>query len=763
MRRSLRLLVLLLFSALPALSAGFSTQRLREIDTTIERAIAEQQIPGGVFWLERDGEIYSKPYGRRSVEPESEPMTLDTIFDAASLTKVMATTPAVVILVEEGKIDLDSPVSRYIPEFSGNGREAVTVRQLLTHTSGLRPGLIATEWTGYARGIELAAAELPLHTPGTNFVYSDINYLLLGEIVRRVSGEPLHAFAQRRIYRPLQMKDTGFLPPESKRSRIAPTERFEGEGILRGRVHDPTSRRMDGVAGSAGLFTTAHDLARYARMLLSEGKLEGVRVLKPETIQLMTAVNTPSALWVRRGLGWDLDSTYSRPRGKTFPLGSFGHTGWTGTFVWIDPHSDTFYLFLSNRVHPDGKGDVIAMQRVLGTLAAEAVTGVDFASYKGIGPRTSLGTLNGIDVLVAEKFATLQGLKIGLITNHTGRSRQGASTIDLLHNAPGVKLVALFSPEHGIRGDRDEKVSDDRDSRTGLPIFSLYGETRKPTLEQLDGLDALVFDVQDIGARFYTYPSTMGLAMEAAGEAKIRFFVLDRINPITGQFVEGPLREGEGSFIAWHPIVVRHGMTIGELAQMFKVERNLPVDLTVIKLQKWVRGAWQDETGIPWINPSPNMRSLNAATLYPGVCLLERTEFSVGRGTETPFEVIGAPYVNEKVLADAMESAVLPGIRFEPVRFTPNASVFKGQACGGVRMRITNRDALRSVDLGIVLAQTLHRLYPEHFSVGKVNDLLRHPPTIEGIRAGENLSAIRRIWAAGHADFLKRRERFLLY
>ena len=749
--------------ATPVFSDTFSPQRLREIDLTIERAVTEQRIVGGLFWLERHGEIYRKTYGQRAIVPRDEAMTLDTIFDVASLTKVVATTPAIMILVERGKVDLAAPVSRYISEFSGGGREVVTVRQLMTHTSGLRPGLIATDWAGYDTGIRLTVAEKPLHPPGSTFIYSDLNFILLGEIVRRVSATPLQDFVQKQIFRPLGMNETGFLPARRRRGRIAPTEETDDAGLLRGRVHDPTARRMGGIAGHAGLFTTAHDLARYARMIQAGGTLEGVRVLAPESVRLMTSLQTGPNLPMRRGLGWDIDSTYSRPRGNTFPLGSFGHTGWTGTFLWIDPFSQTFYVFLSNRVHPDGQGSVLELQRTLGTLAAEA-TGVDFASLRGtVNPRARYETLNGIDVVAAENFAPIHGLRIGLITNQSGRDRAGRSTIDLLHSASTVKLRALFSPEHGIRGDRDELIADDRDTKTGLPIYSLYGKSKRPSAEQLEGLDALVFDVQDIGARFYTYVSTMGHAMEAAAEAGLRFFVLDRINPITGQFVEGPVRDGDAAFTAWHPIVVRHGMTVGELALMFKEERGLKLDLTVVRLRNWQRWLWQDQTWIPWVNPSPNMRSLTAATLYPGVCLLEATEVSVGRGTATPFEIVGAPYIDEEAFAAALEKAVLPGARFEPVRFTPDDSVFKGQLCKGVRMRITNRDALASVDIGIVMAQLLHQMYPRNFTLSKVNNLLRHPATIDAIRRGENLSAIKKLWNAELADFRKRREKYLLY
>ena len=286
-------------------------------------------------------------------------------------------------------------------------------------------------------------------------------------------------------------------------------------------------------------------------------------------------------------------------------------------------------------------------------------------------------------MLVREKFAPLKGLRIGLVTNHTGEDRERNPTIDLLKNAPGVELKVLFSPEHGIRGAVDEGVGDSVDQKTGLPIYSLYGERTKPTPEQLKDLDALVFDIQDIGCRFYTYTATMGLTLAAAGENGKKYFVLDRVNPINGTMIDGPVRVGKGSFVAYHEVPLRYGMTIGELARMCNAERNCKADLTVIQVENWQRDSWFDQTGLPWTNPSPNMRSLPAAILYPGIGLLE-SALSVGRGTDTPFEVIGAPYADDVKLADALNAAGLPGVRFMPVQFMPTYSVHKGQLCKGV-------------------------------------------------------------------------------
>jgi len=769
----------------------FFEEKLKEIDASISLAISDGHCPGGVLWLERNGAAYHKAFGNRAIEPAREPMTEDTLFDAASLTKVVATTPAIMKLTEEGKLDLGAPVSRYIPEFSGGGKEAVTVRHLMTHTSGLRPDLsLDTVWKGVERAIELACAETLITPPGTAFRYSDINFILLGEIVHRVSGQPLDQFCRAEIFSPLKMNDTQFLPPASLRARVAPTERLKAStngsstsdlaapDILRGVVHDPTSRRMGGVAGHAGLFTTAADLARYSRMMLNRGELEGVRVFKPETVALMTSVQTSESAPARRGLGWDIDSPYAGPRGEWLPIGSYGHTGWTGGSLWIDPFSRTFIIFLSNRNHPTEAGNVIPLRRTIGTLAAEAVRDFNFLHVPGAlaakpavsgnnrnASRESIRSevLCGIDVLVRDKFAALRGLKIGLVTNQTGVDRRRRATIDLLQKAEDVQLMALFSPEHGIRGVLDEKIGDSRDEKTGLPIYSLYGEKRAPTPEQLAGLDALVFDIQDVGCRFYTYISTLGECIVAAAQAGKKIIVLDRPNPITGRRVEGPMLNAERSFTAWHELPLRHGMTVGELAKLFVMERAPAADLNVVACAGWQRDMWFDETALPWTNPSPNMRSLSAALLYPGVGLLEFCNVSVGRGTDRPFEMFGAPYMDDARLASAMAAANLPGLRVVPVHFTPNASVFKGQECKGVQFIVTDRQNFAPVDLGIVLATTLHSLYPRDLKIEKLSRLLAHPATLDAIRAGKSLTEIKTLWAKDRERFAEVRDRCLLY
>ncbi len=366
-----------------ALTEVFRSEKLSAIDAAIGNAIASNRCPGGVFWLERHGTVYSKAYGHRAVAPSPELASLDTIYDAASLTKVMATAPAVALLIEQGRIDPERPLAHYLPAFAAHGKETITVRQVFTHASGLRPGLGGGVWSGSDKALELACDEKPTHPPDTKFVYSDINFILLGKLVETVSGQSLDAFCEAHLYRPLGMHDTGYRPLQRGMplDRIAPTECRGGDGCFRGEVHDPTARKMGGVAGHAGLFTTAADVARFCGMLDAGGILDGVRVMRPQTVARMIAVQTPPNL-PKRGLGWDIDSPYAGPRGSLFPVGSFGHSGWTGTSLWQDPGSHTWVIFLSNRNHPTEEGNILALRRQLGTLAAESLIGVEFGSLR---------------------------------------------------------------------------------------------------------------------------------------------------------------------------------------------------------------------------------------------------------------------------------------------------------------------------------------------------------------------------------------------
>ena len=792
----------------PPAIVGLSAERLARIDSVIRESIEKKELPGAVLLVARHGRVvWRKAYGARAVEPQREAMTVDTIFDLASLTKVVATTTSIMILIEQGKVRLNDSVVKFIPEMKGGGRDAITIEHLLTHMTGFAPDFDLRErWIGYEEAIKHLYREPLRAQPGTRFVYSDINYIALGEVVHRVSGLMLDEFAKRSIFAPLGMRDTGFRPDTKLKSRIAPTEKRRGqmnylgdtgadagpeaEQWLRGQVHDPTSFRMGGVAGHAGLFSTADDLAIFCQMLLNGGLFNGVRILGPMTIATMTRPHAVAENGSARGLGWDIASSFSANKGDLFPLGSFGHTGFTGTSIWIDPASDSFVIFLSNRVHPDGKGDVGPLRGRIASIVASSIVDTTvakareesasaaadlLASLARLNANSVRGTVNentitdaqvltGIDVLERDGFKQLNGMRIGLVTNQTGRDRSGRSTIDILFKAPSVKLVALFSPEHGIRGVADEKVSDTKDEQTGLPIYSLYGETRRPKPEQLKDLDALVYDIQDVGARFYTYITTLGYVLEEGAKVKLPVFVLDRPNPINGIDVEGPLADQDKlSFIAYHTIPVRHGLTVGELARFYNEERHIGADLRVIKMENWRRAMWFDATGLVWINPSPNMRSLTEAALYPGVGLLEATNLSVGRGTDTPFEVIGAPWLDGPSLATYLNARRIPGVRFIPLRFTPKSSVFKNEECKGVNIAVTDRAKFQSVSTGIEIAAALHQLFPTQWKIDGYSHLLVNSDALERLKRGDSPEEIVRSWRTSLESFQRARAKLLLY
>jgi uncharacterized protein YbbC (DUF1343 family)/CubicO group peptidase (beta-lactamase class C family) len=792
----------------PPVNVGFSAEHLGRMDQIIQASIEKHELPGAVVLVARHGRVvWRKAYGARAVEPQREPMTTNTIFDLASLTKILATATSIMILVERGDVRLGDQIVKFIPEMKGDGRDAITIEQLLTHTAGFAPDFDLKErWSGYDEAMKRLYREPLRAQPGARFVYSDINYIALGEVVHRISGITLDEFARQNIFGPLGMRDTGFRPDAKLVPRIAPTEKrrgqmdylgdtganagSEGEQWLRGQVHDPTSFRMGGVAGHAGLFSAADDLAIFCQMILNGGNYNGARILSPLSVATMTQPHAVSEDGAARGLGWDIATSFSSNKGDLFPLGSFGHTGFTGTSFWIDPASDSFVIFLSNRVHPDGKGDVGPLRGRVASIVASSTTDTtvikarEEAANAATALLASVARLNstsritntsnhavadaqvltGIDVLERDGFKQLAGLRVGLVTNHTGRDRSGRQTIDVLSKATNVKLVALFAPEHGIRGEADENVSDTKDEQTGLPIYSLYGESRRPRPEQLKDLDALVYDIQDVGVRFYTYTTTLGYLMEEAAKAKVPVFILDRPNPINGVDVEGPLADADKlSFTAYHTIPVRHGLTVGELAGLYNDERKIGCDLRVIKMENWRRPMWFDSTGLTWVNPSPNMRSLTEAALYPGIGLLEATNISVGRGTDTPFEVIGAPWVDGQKLASYLNGRKIAGVRFVPIHFTPKSSVFKNEDCSGVNIVVTDRSRFQSVFTGVEIAVALHQLFPSEWKVDSYSRLLVNADALERLKRGDAPEAIIRSWVAKLSEFQRARTRVLIY
>ncbi|MGD0729997.1 MAG: serine hydrolase [Terracidiphilus sp.] len=787
-----------LFAALLCVCAAAAQGDFSTADRILTNAVDNHQIPGAVLVVGHQGKVvYRRAYGWRALEPARESMTLDTVFDMASLTKALITATAVMQLYERKKISPNEPVSKYLPEFAANGKQDITIRQLLTHYSGLPPDLNLTDaWEGKQEAYNRAFAIAQSHPAGVQFVYSDINFIVLGALVEKLSGLKLDEYARRYIIAPLGLEHTRFLPPASWLPLIAPTQYDRGT-MLRGVVHDPTSRRMGGVAGHAGLFSTADDVATIAQNLLD--RLAGRPSKFPLSRALLEKMVTPeqpptgTAL---RGFGWDIDSPFSSNRGTLFPVGSFGHTGFTGTSLWMDPVSNTYVVLLTNSVHPNGPRSITALRGKVadavatalgihgdgGALAAR-ITGYNEAMTGARRWTARNGTVKtGIDVLEGDHFSELAELahrhggklRMGLLTNQTGVDAQGRRTIDVLFHdtppaVPGLTLITLFSPEHGISGSLDQPgVADTVDAATGLPVISLYGASdaqRRPSLESMRALDAVVIDLQDGGVRFYTYETVVGYFLQAAAQTGTEIVILDRPDPINGAFVQGPPSDpGKESYVNFMPIPVRHGMTLGELARWFNEQRGIHAHLTVVAMEGWQRGDWFDSTGLAWIDPSPNLRDLEEATLYPALGLIETTNVSVGRGTDTPFELFGAPWIESRALAQFLNRRFLSGVRFLPVDFTPQKPYpYAGELCHGVRVLVTDRNALDAPELGVEIASALHRLYQEKFQMEKMNTLLVNQTVLDGLKAEVDPQRLAEGWRAALEAFETERQKALLY
>jgi SSS family transporter len=1010
-----------------ATAPDFST-----VSKLINDAIAQKKLPGAVVVIGHGGKmLFEQAYGDRKLAGEpgldgkpspAEPMTEDTIFDMASLSKVLSTSVAVMQLVEQGKLSLDAPVATYLPRFVSDAppdprRAQVTLRMLLTHTSGEAPDVDLKDPWGLAapdkaEGIRRALATPLLNAPGTKFVYSDINFILLGHLVETISGESLDAYALDHIFKPLGMTHTRYLPysktcgfvspsnidaahtydPAASTlpracdetywsgkliPQIAPTAHDDElnaqvnpnfGNLLRGTVDDPTTRRMGGVAGHAGVFSTAHDVSLYAEALLDKLLFDtGPFPLKQSTLREMTMPQQPSTVQPAtiltrdpskptptllatqgtplRGFGWDINTAFSRPRGAIFPTvtpsqptsatPSFGHTGYTGTSIWIDPGTNTYVILLANAVHPHAGASISPLRGEVATAAAQALQlgqpSTQASGYqpfdcdgKPAGPyitaeqraknetfcatsgvicdnvlvcatgstlatsqqhveiliaaeaakQSAAKTLTGIDALESTHYAALAAaatqhgghLNLGLLTNQTGLDAQGRRTVDLLATdapkyVPALRLTTLFSPEHGIFGAQDSvHPSTEIDPATRLPVTGLYGThdaDRRPSHEQLKSLDAVVIDLQDAGARFYTYETVTAYFLEAAAQEQalyhhdLEIIVLDRPDPVGGA-VQGPVSDADlASYINYMPLPPRHGMTLGELARYMNAEatasaaaveilsgttsstaadaqhattaatpqrpsesahssstnaatpdsstnsdipqqtKGLHAHLTVIPMQHWTHAEYYDQTGLPWIDPSPNLRSLTAATLYTGVALLETTNVSVGRGTAMPFEQIGAPYIDAQQLAAYLTGRHIPGVQFAPTTFTPTGTYpYHGETIPGLSIQLTDRQQLNAPELGIELLSALQHLYPapepaeETGSVAKLASTSSKPDrsappttfnlahairivssadTLAALARGDDPRAIAADWAPALAAFRERRTHYLLY
>ncbi|WP_338524876.1 exo-beta-N-acetylmuramidase NamZ domain-containing protein [Pseudomonas batumici] len=759
-------------------AADLDTAARLQATQIVEGQIAAGRIPGAVVLIgDATHVFYREAFGLRATLPDREPMTLNTEFDLASLTKVIATTTAIMQLAEAGRIDLNAPVTRYWPAFAANGKDAVTVHDLLAHTSGLRPDLLARPTQPGREGVLKAiAAERPRSAPGERVIYSDLNFVVLGELVERISQRPLDAYCQAHIFAPLGMRDTLFLPDAGRTARTAPTL-ADSSRVRRGQVHDPTAQWMDGVSGNAGLFSTADDLARFAQMLLNDGHAGATRILQPQSIAALAAAAPPLSAVPWRGLGWELAAPLVSNHDRLPPIGVIGHTGYTGTGLWVDLVTHQFMVILSNRVYPRGGGDARPLRSQLLALLASRTPPMGAAQIGRLLPSalptlraaerlpTSTGPVQaGIDVLEAQQFAPLAGLRVGLLTNRSGFDAEGRRTVDVLAHAPGVTLAALFSPEHGLNTDMDERVGDVPDPATGLIVHSLYGATRRFPSDSLRGLDALVFDIQDAGVRFFTYETTLGYALEAAAARGIPLFVLDRPDPLGAQRFGGPVLDSQReSFTGYFPAPLVPGMTLGELANLFNRNKHIGADLRVVPMQGYRRAMTFADTGLGWVPPSPNLRTLPQLDLYPDIGLLEGANLSVGRGTAHPFEWIGAPWIDATRLANAL-NALDTGAHFEAVDFVPTESTWRGRLCHGVSItRDTTSLPHPVASLGLTLLATLHALYPDTFDLAATRASVGSQAVWQAIHDGATADAAQALDATALEHFAQLRQESLYY
>ncbi|WP_419539619.1 exo-beta-N-acetylmuramidase NamZ domain-containing protein [Paraburkholderia bengalensis] len=767
----------------------FDEQARTVLSQIVSEEIADGRVPGTVIIAgTAESQTWQLVQGNRMLRPRIEPMTADTVFDLASLTKVVATTTAIMQLVERGKLDLAAPAARYWPAFGANGKAQITIQQLLSHTSGLpaEPPGHAGSWHGTTRDALLRSiADIrPVAMPDERIIYSDVNFIVLGELVTRVTGLALDAYCREFIFRPLGMKDAGFTPDAAHAARSAPTT-ADSLGMRQGRVHDPLASALQGVAGNAGLFSTADDLARFARMLLRDGRADSdgatparsrhAHILRPESIARISVPASTVAGLPWRGLGWELDAPLSANRDRLPPVGAIGHTGYTGTGLWVDFVTRRYLIILTNRVHANKGGDAAPLRAqalaLLSSAAApvsareigEALPGArDALALAAHLPAAKGPVRTGIDLLAAQGFAMLAGMRIGLVTNRSGFDANGQRTIDVLSHAPHVTLARLFSPEHGLDIAMDKPIADSTDSSSGLVVHSLYGQTTRFPRGALDGLDALVFDLQDAGVRFFTYETTLGYALEAAAAAHIPLIVLDRPNPLGADRFGGPsLDTGHESFTGYFPMPLQHGMTIGELATMFNEERHIGADLRVIPLGGYLRSMRFADTGLGWIPVSPNLRTFTALELYPDIALLEGANVSVGRGTPHPFEWVGAPWIDGGRLAAVLNS-LRDDAHFERIDFVPTESAYRGQLCHGLRII---RKAPEGVpgSLGVAIVATLHALYPQVFDLAATRDAIGSSGISQAIGNGARPDALDALMTREADGFRPVRQRYLRY
>jgi uncharacterized protein YbbC (DUF1343 family) len=684
------------------------------LTAALSRAVKESEAPGAVGCVgEGDRLIFLEAAGNRELTPDVLPAEKDTIYDLASLTKMIATTTSVMILHEEGRIDFDAPITEYLP-IPAFGK--FTVRHCLTHTAGLTAGRPFYKDCSSLNEILQVASEIDLEAPpGARRKYSDIGFMILGKVVELVGRDSLDAFARKHIFEPLEMKSTTFKPPKEWAKRCAATEKCAWrKRVIIGEVHDENAFAAGGVSGHAGLFSTAEDLSRFCRALL------GGKLFSNKTLDEMTRRGqVPFYPW--QGLGWKLDPWACGSEGFLPSRAAIGHTGWTGTNIWIDRDSGVFSILLSNTCHPTrGSRDTAALRRIFSEAVAERF-------YPG---RSNVHT--GIDRLLWDGFDPVRGKRIALLTNQSATDELGRSVVDVFAMAADVKIAAIYSPEHGfdVKAEAGATV---KNQKGDVPIISLYGEKKRPTHEELKGVEMFVADLPDVGARYYTYMSTIFDCIEACTEANVPLMVLDRPNPVGGSILEGAIAKQTGSPVCRAALPARHGMTMGELAKFFA--QTLPNDKTAsvqtYDVDGWLRPLRHDQCSLPWSPPSPNIPTSETALLYVGMCLFEGTNLNEGRGTETPFYILGAPWLDAEDIVAAIAPEDRPGCVLEAARYTPKSiqgkatsPQYMNEECKGIRVTVENPEQVRAFRMAVAILAAIWKRHPKKLELKKGFDVL---------------------------------------
>ncbi|MFP4502964.1 MAG: serine hydrolase [Candidatus Hydrogenedentota bacterium] len=723
-----------------------------ELRKALHEAVRRANAPGAVAYVgDREHTYLHAAAGARQRVPHTLPAERGTIYDLASLTKVLATTTAFMMLVEAGEVALDQPAGTVVPHSSFN---RFTFRHLITHTAGLSP---MKPWYRDAASLTdmlNRAANLALAwRPGTRRQYSDIGFMILGRAIELIAGDTLDAFCRKRIWQPLGMTRTDFRPPAAWHADCAPTEECRWRNrIVLGEVHDENAYAAGGVCGHAGLFSTAADLAEFCRGLLA-GK-----VLRPDTLDVMCRPDhVPTYPW--QAIGWKRDPWSESIEGFLPSRAAIGHTGWTGTSLWIDRDTGVFAILLSNTCHPGRTG------RKHRTLRRTFYTAVAERYFYPV--RTNTHT--GLDRIVWNHYRPLIGKRIALLTNHAALDAAGRPILEVIRMQPEIILSRLYSPEHGLYGQAEAGAQVASQAGGTVPVTSLYGGRKQPADDELRGIELFVIDLQDVGARYYTYAHTMKVCLAACAASRTPVLVLDRPNPVNGAVLEGPLPTTADSPVCWGKVPIRHGMTFGELARFFeKHERDCSrVTLDVAPLGSWMPHFHHHQCELPWMPPSPNVPAPDTALLYVGTCLFEGVNLNEGRGTQTPFHVFGAPWLDSTAVIDAIEPAIAAGIALRPTLYTPTAIAgkasaprYQDQLCRGIRLHITDHQAARPFALVVGLLRAIRQVHADRFAFHDNFDVLAGGPWLRTqIEAGRTSAEITTELAPALAAFDRARPR----